>query len=326
MNEVEYDSIRAIVFTYSDHGFEAALFDKEIQSIVDLFENQLGVEECVQVKLHGSIAHMDMSRYAQFRIDSFKESSTRAKGKVLHLVYFGGHGNGNSGSDRKGLRLSPGCSTDQSLPWDSLHWNRSPVDEIDTVVFLDCCHAGLATTSSNGYRELFAACSGTSTTSGPGRKSFTDLLVRAGWSFVEPFTMSEWVDKTTMLAFENDCVMPVHASFGVGRKQICFRRQDRMAKEKKKQRASSLFAALNAIVALNILDDKELPSREEVLKIESDSDLVEPFTPRDVYRALRRVKDREIERKLRRQHRKGSYSSPGGASDFLRNARRWLKS
>jgi hypothetical protein len=308
-SDTGYSAIRAIIISFEDHDFNKTAFDQEINSVVDLFENELGAEKCLQVKIPAHYGAL-VSFYVRKKVEEFKAESAKRSGKILELVYFTGHGYQD---DSGALRVDSKAKEGQSFDWSYLQRHYIfGIGDNDVLVLLDCCSAAQEPKPSlSGCKDVFAACSAGEITAEPGPWSFTSFLVKMGKSFDEPFTISQWMERTSVMAISKRRPVPRHQQFGHYQSQIILTPQGCVASEQGMQAAKRVIrrqvrerlgerifqinATLDMIWELRGLDEDNFPGSDEVTQMEADTELTEPFTQVGVYRALRRLKDCEFE-------------------------------
>lgn len=309
----EYSDVRAIVITYQEHDLNYAELGEELERVVDLFENLLGVKKCVEVKIPAYLVGNAVGGYVRNEIEGFKAAVEYTD--VLNLMYYAGHG----GRGSNGRTLTAASGRGQSFEWNSLQWDCIFSGDCDTLVFMDCCFAGASFRCSfQGRKDVFGACSAMRTTAGPGPNSFTDLLILAAWSMSgHGFILENWVNQTDELAEENGCIPPVSQSFGDARHQIFFQPQVWMAKKRQKEakeqaarlavrrieemrrkQIACINATLVSIWEQPALAYESFPSDDEIGRMERDRSLELPLTEIGVYRAFRKIKDDEVEEGL----------------------------
>jgi hypothetical protein len=241
--------------------------------------------------------------------------------KVLELVYYAGHGGRNY--DGSSLIAASRGRGGQEFDWNEFQTRTMSSADQDTVVFLDCCFAGLACqTREQGSKHKFSACEAEGTTAVPGPHSFTSFFTDACWTFGdEGFTLEQWAFATLKLARRRGGMEPVCESFGVAEYPIFFepalwceraeaeneRQAEENANAMKWHRQVEITAIFREIVASGGMTDAELPTEEETADIEASRSLTQPFSQIGVYRAFRRMRDQQREQNLTGSEKNDQY-------------------
>lgn len=313
-----YDRTVAFFITYEDHGFDDSEFDREMNNVRSFFRHNLSVDRSVNMRIPKTSPQQGALKYVQEMIDQKRDQHEQGSRKRLHLVYYRGHG--MCDGERTTLHATSRPAGGQSFNWNAVQWNRADSRWSDTVLLLDCSHAGAAIRPSlEGCKEVFAACSAESSAYPPGNHSFSSLLMRAGWAFDGPFTLSDWVDKTTLLAFDCSYELPIHKTCGDDHPEVRFRKY--RAPGARRARAAAMFNAIDTLVANEVLRANEGPNGNDLIGMEEDEELIEPFTAVDVYKALRRVRDEQALENLSMEDRESVVTADlGSLASLLRKA------
>jgi hypothetical protein len=299
----EYEEIKALIITFEDHDLGDAL-EKDVLEIIDMFENDLGVSKCRRICVPKHNPYCDAGAFLQSEITLWKAESFGEK--VLNFFYYAGHG--ELSPDKNTLVVSS-KPDGQELDWNALQRDAIFPGEKDTVVFMDCCLAGLEAPS-QGNKYIVGACSDGPTVGSLGY-SFTSMLPYTFSCIKEVrFSLDDWISETAKYAHAWKGVCPVIKFSGNGRFEEWI--QPSLWMEKKKireaeraeaeteawveKRLSRIGEILKELYKLGRLEFYECARDFEIAEIEADLALAEEEVAQaGVYRACRRIEDRKAE-------------------------------
>ena len=160
-----YSAVHVLLLSWEDDDLKVNV---EVDQLQNTFEKWYGFNVSNK-KIPSEKAHSALGRV----IRDFSERL--GQGDNLLIVYYGGHGYLNE--SRQPIWL---CNQQPDSP--SVKWFAHQTDleevEADTLILLDCCHAGGSDGDvAKGTKEVIAACGFNAGTPGVGDHSFTKSLI-----------------------------------------------------------------------------------------------------------------------------------------------------
>ncbi|KAH8589141.1 hypothetical protein B0O99DRAFT_692715 [Bisporella sp. PMI_857] len=173
----DYDAVAVLVIYWKKCKNKG--YKDEAHKVGELFSQDFGYS----VQYYG-IPSIDSELEMDARINTYLRDNRKVD--TLLIIHYGGHGNADDeyGQSQESVWCAESDADSPSLKWSNIQPKLAQHNS-EVLLLLDCCYGSQAARDSLSRRrspiprnlELFAACGMGEKTVGPGRYSFTSLLI-----------------------------------------------------------------------------------------------------------------------------------------------------